>query len=178
MPEGEAVTESAAFAYQLLAILNAATCVGRAVAGRVADKFGRYNTTMIVSLLFCIASVLAFWLPDIVVPGVSNDALLVVPVVLFGFVGGSNVRLTPICLGRVCDTQEYGRYYASCFTVVSFGVLISLPIAGGLLDAVDEAGKGRSWGIAVFTGLSYVASFVCSVWVRIRFKGWDWRTIW
>ncbi|KAJ6168430.1 hypothetical protein N7497_001273 [Penicillium chrysogenum] len=48
----EALTGSSAFAYQLLAILNAASCVGRYVAGDMADRFGRYNT-MIVSLFFC-----------------------------------------------------------------------------------------------------------------------------
>ena len=54
-------TGSAAFAYQLLAIANAASCVGRYTAGDLADRFGRCNT-MIVSLSLCIISVLCFWL--------------------------------------------------------------------------------------------------------------------
>lgn len=173
----EAFTGSAAFAYQLLAILNAASCVGRYVAGDLADRFGRYNT-MIVSLFLCTVSVLCFWLPDILIPNLDNPALLVVFVLLFGFVSGSNVSLTPICLGQLCETPEYGRYYASCFTVVAFGVLASIPIAGSLLDAVKAAGKERYWGAALFTGLSYVASCLCFVWVRIKVKGWNWRTKW
>ena len=173
----EALTGSAAFAYQLLAILNAASCVGRLVAGEVADRYGRYNT-MIVSLLLCTVSVLCFWLPDILVPDLDNCGLLVVFVLLFGFVSGSNVSLTPICLGQLCETQEYGRYYASCFTVVAFGVLISIPIAGSLLDTVEAMGKERYWGAALFTGLSYVASFLCFAWVRVKAKGWDWRIKW
>ena len=173
----EAFTGSAAFAYQLLAILNAASCVGRYAAGDLADRFGRYNT-MIVSLFLCTVSVLCFWLVDILVPNLDNDALLIVFVLLFGFVSGSNVSLTPICLGQLCETQEYGRYYASCFTVVAFGVLVSIPIAGSLLDAVEATGKERYWGAALFAGLSYVASFLCFVWVRIKVKGWNWRTKW
>ncbi|RMJ28563.1 Sugar and other transporter [Aspergillus sp. HF37] len=173
----DALTGSAAFAYQLLAILNAASCVGRYVAGDLADRFGRYNT-MIASLFLCTVSVLCFWLPDIVVSDLDNDALLVVFVVSFGFLSGSNVSLTPICLGQLCETQDYGRYYASCFTVVSFGVLASLPIAGSLLDAVDATGKQRYWGTALFAGLSYVAAFLSFLWVRIRVKGWDWKTKW
>ncbi|MCJ1383874.1 hypothetical protein MMC17_006988 [Xylographa soralifera] len=94
----EALTGSAAFAYQLLAILNASSCVGRYAAGDLADRFGRYNT-MIVSLFLCTLSVLCFWLVDILVPNLDNDALLIVFVLLFGFVSGSNVSLTPICLG-------------------------------------------------------------------------------
>ncbi|KAL2821291.1 MFS general substrate transporter [Aspergillus cavernicola] len=175
----EALTGSAAFAYQLLAILNAASCVGRYVAGDLADRFGRYNT-MIISLLLCTISVLCFWLPDITVSNLNNNnnALLIVFIVLFGFCSGSNVSLTPICLGQLCETQEYGRYYASCFTVVAFGVLASIPIAGGLLNAVDATGKKRYWGAAVFAGLSYVVAFLCFLWVRIRVKGWNWRIKW
>ncbi|RAL02643.1 MFS general substrate transporter [Aspergillus ibericus CBS 121593] len=177
LPQDEALTGSAAFAYQLLAILNAASCVGRYVAGDLADRFGRYNT-MIASLFFCTVSVLCFWLPDILVPDLSSTALFVVFVTLFGFFSGSNVSLTPICLGQLCDTQEYGRYYASCFTVVAFGVLASLPIGGGLLDAVTASGKERYRGTALFAGLSYVGALLSFLWVRIRVKGWGWRTKW
>ncbi|KAL3479831.1 MFS general substrate transporter [Aspergillus californicus] len=173
----QALTGSAALAYQLLAVLNASSCVGRYVAGDLADRFGRYNT-MIISLLLCTISVCCFWLPDILVPDLDNEVLLIVFIVLFGFCSGSNVSLTPICLGQLCGTQEYGRYYASCFTVVAFGVLASIPIAGGLLDAVGGTGKERYWGAAVFAGLSYVVAFLCFVWVRVRVKGWDWRVRW
>ncbi|CRG82840.1 Riboflavin transporter MCH5 [Talaromyces islandicus] len=168
------LTGSAAFAYQLLAILNAASCVGRYVAGDLADRFGRYNT-IIVSLLLCTVSVLCFWLADmLVVPALQNDALLIVFILIFGFFSGSNVSLTPICLGQLCETHDYGRYYASCYTVVAFGVLASIPIAGSLLDAVEATGREKYWGVAVFAGLSYVGALLCFVWVRVRVKGWNW----
>ncbi|KAB8243566.1 major facilitator superfamily domain-containing protein [Aspergillus flavus] len=177
LSQEKALTGSAAFAYQLLAILNAASCVGRYVAGDLADRFGRYNT-MIVSLFLCTVSVLCFWLPDIVISDLDNPALLIVFIILFGFCSGSNTSLTPICLGQLCETHDYGRYYASCFTVVSFGVLASIPIAGSLLNAVDATGKAKYWGTALFAGLSYVASLLCFLWVRIKVKGWDWRIKW
>lgn len=173
----EALMGSAAFAYQLLAILNAASCVGRYAAGDLADRFGRYNT-MIVSLSVCTVSVLCFWLVDILIPNLDNDGLLVIFVLLFGFVSGSNVSLTPICLGQLCEIHEYGRYYASCFTVVAFGVLVSIPIAGSLLDVVEATGKEKYWSVALFAGLGYVASCLCFIWVRIKIKGWNWRIKW
>ncbi|OQD94063.1 hypothetical protein PENSOL_c028G07857 [Penicillium solitum] len=89
LSDEEALTGSSAFAYQLLAILNSASCVGRYVAGDMADRFGRYNT-MIVSLFFCTVSVLGFWLPDILAPDLDSYALLVVFILLFGFCSGSN----------------------------------------------------------------------------------------
>jgi MFS family permease len=179
LSDADALTAGAAgFAYQLLAVLNGASCVGRAVTGEFGDRVGRYNA-MIVSLFLCTCSVLAFWLPDILIPDLgSNNALLVIFVALFGFVSGANVSLTPICLGQLCETWDYGRYYASCYTAVGFGVLVSIPIAGSLISAVEAAGKERYWAVAVFTGASYVASFLCFVWVRVKVKGWDWRTKW
>ncbi|KAJ5716764.1 major facilitator superfamily domain-containing protein [Penicillium malachiteum] len=177
LSQEEVITGSAAFAYQLLTILNAASCGGRYIAGDLADRFGRYNTR-IVSLFFCIVSILGFWLPDIALPGIKNDALLIIFVVLFGFFSGSNISLLPICLGQLCETQDYGRYYASCFTVVSFGVLASLPIAGDLLNAVSVIRKERYWGLALFAGLNYVLAFLCFLCVRIRINGCDWRTVW
>jgi MFS family permease len=177
---GKLTGTTTSFSYQLLAILNAASCVGRLTSGALGDRFGHYNT-MIFSLFLCACSVLALWIPDILAPDLSSPALLIVFVILFGFVSGSNVSLTPICLGQLCDIRDYGRYYASCYTVVAFGVLGSLPAAGGILDACggqDVQGKRRYWGVAVFTGLSYVLALSCFVWVRVRVVGWGWRTKW
>ena len=45
--------------------------------------------------------------------------------------------------------------------MVSFGVLASIPIAGGLLDAVEGTGKEKYWGVALFAqlcGRSFVFS--------------------
>ena len=171
------LTGSASFAYQLLAISNASSCVGRLLAGYVSDRLGRYNT-MIISLFLCTVSVLCFWLPDILIPDVRNVGLVVVFVMLFGCVSGSNVSLLPVCIGQLCETQEFGRYYATCYTVVAFGVLVSIPMAGALLDAVDEPGKEKFWGVAVFTGLCYAAATLCFVGVRLRVKGSSWKTKW
>lgn len=133
---------------------------------------------MIVSLLLCAISVLCLWLTDIMIPGLESEGLLVAFVILFGFQSGSNESLTPICLGQLCDTEDYGRYYASCFTIVAFGVLASLPIAGSLLSATRATRKEKYSGAAVFTRLSYVVALLCFVWVKVKLKGWSWRIKW
>jgi MFS family permease len=162
------------------AILNASSCFGRLTSGSLGDRFGHYNT-MILSLFLCAISVFALWLPDILgAESTSSPALLITFVILFGFVSGSNVSLTPICLGQLCEITDYGRYYASCYTVVAFGVLFSLPAAGGILDACGDGdeGKRRYWGVGVFTGLSYVVALSCFIWLRIQVKGRNWRSKW
>lgn len=173
----ETLTGKAAFAYQLLAIFNAASCVGRCVVGDLGDRFGRYNS-MIVSMFLSLLSLLCFFLVDVLVAGLRNVAFLVVFVVLFGFVSGTSISLTPICLGQLCETRDFGRYYASCYTVVAFGCLTSVPIAGRLLDAIEVDGKERYRGVVTFTASSYLLALLCFIWVRVRIQGWDWRTKW
>ncbi|KAI0410814.1 major facilitator superfamily domain-containing protein [Xylaria grammica] len=162
LPGDKTLSGDAAFAYQLLAITNGSSCFGRYVAGALGDRFGRYNT-LIVSLFFCLASVTGFWLPDVLAPQFNSIALLILFTILFGF---------------LCQIQDYGKYYATCYTVCSFGCLISIPIAGSLLDATGAVGKRGYCGAVVYTAGSYLAALLCIIWVRLRMKGWDWRVKW
>lgn len=176
LSDGEAVSGAAAFAYQLLAILNAVSCFGRYLIGYIADRMGRYNT-MIVSNLICLVSVMTLWLPDALADTPPNKFLLIWFVVVFGFASGSNISLMPVCVGQLCATEDYGRYYASAYSVASIGCLTGIPIAGNLITAT-EGGRRGFWGVIAFTGLSYVSAFACFLWVRIRVKGLNMRTIW
>ncbi|KAL8766140.1 MAG: hypothetical protein Q9209_006980 [Squamulea sp. 1 TL-2023] len=85
------------FSYQLLAVLNAGSVFGRVVPGYVADRLGRFNT-MIATVALCLISTLGIWLN---VGG--NIAGLCVFGALFGFASGSNISLTPVCVGQLCE---------------------------------------------------------------------------
>ena len=101
--------------YQLLAILNAGSFFGRWIPGYVADKIGRFNT-VIITLVLSLVSTLAIWLPaDKSIP------MTVVYAAVFGFASGSNISLTPPCLGQLCNTEDYGKYYSLCYMIVSIG---------------------------------------------------------
>jgi MFS family permease len=164
---------SPAFSYQLLAIFNAGSCIGRWVPGFLADKLGRFNS-MIAALAICSATSLTFWLPaSLLTPTTSSEAaaikaLSIVYAVIFGFASGSNISLTPVCVGQLCDTSQYGRYYATCYTVVSFSTLTGIPIAGSLIQAAG----GAYWGIVVWTALCYIVASGCFVWSRALRVGW------
>lgn len=87
---------------------------GRWIPGLVADRLGRFNT-LIVTVTVCTILPFALWLQ------VGNsEALLVLFSVLFGFWSACDTSLTPPCLGQLCDTKDYGRYYAGAFAVSSF----------------------------------------------------------
>jgi MFS family permease len=164
---------SPAFSYQLIAILNAGSCLGRWAPGYVGDKLGRFNS-MIAALVLCTATSITLWLPaSVLSPSTPNEALTVkalsiVYALIFGFASGSNISLTPVCVGQLCDTNEYGRYYATCYTIVSFGTLTGIPIAGSLISATG----GHYWGVVVWTILCYLVSLVCFIWSRAEMVGW------
>lgn len=159
------------FSYQMIAILSAGSVFGRYLPGILADRIGRFNT-MIMMLFLCLVTVLGLWFPaadsGAIVP------LVVVYAVIFGFASGSNISLTPTCVGQLCKTSEYGRYYATCYTVVSFATLIGVPIAGQLIEVCG----GKYWGLILFTALSYVASLACFIVVRVRTIGWSLTAVW
>lgn len=106
---------STELSYQMLAILNAGSFFGRGIPGFFADYFGRFNT-LIVTVALCLVCNACLWLP-------AGDILplIIVYSAVFGFASGSNISLTPVCIGQLCKTEHYGRYYATSYTVVSFG---------------------------------------------------------
>lgn len=155
---------SQSFSYDVIAILNAASIPGRFIPGLLADKWGRYNT-MIATLLLCVIVNLCVWLPGSTIANLSaasTVALVVVFAVLFGFASGSNLGLVGPCVGQLCETKDYGRYFATSYTLVSFATLVGIPIAGNLIETT----KGMYWGLIVFTSLGYAASAVCFTIVR------------
>ncbi|KAL8721070.1 MAG: hypothetical protein Q9225_002181 [Loekoesia sp. 1 TL-2023] len=177
---------SPTFSYQLLAVLNAGSVFGRAIPGYVADRLGRFNT-MIATVALCLVSVLGIWLNV----GGSIAGLCVFGV-LFGFASGSNISLTPVCVGQLCEPEVFGRWYGTCYTIVSIGYalrvrllsvftlinyvarcLTGIPIAGQILS-VD---KGDYWGLIVFTGISYAAGLICFTTARVLNVGWSLRAI-
>lgn len=151
------------FAYQLLAILNVGSCLGRYLPGLVADRLGYFNA-MVCTIFLCFVSVLALWLP-----AGGSIPLIVVFALVFGFASGTGISLTPVCVGKLCRIENYGRYYATCYTLVSFGSLTGIPIAGQLVSACG----GRYWGLIVFTGCSYGASLGAFVLARGLGGGWE-----
>lgn len=172
-----------AFSYQLIAIFNAGSCIGRWVPGLLADRLGRFNC-IIGAVAVCAMTSLAFWLPAaMLAPAVDHipttagtastiKTLSIVYSVVFGFASGSNISLTPVCVGQLCDTSQFGRYYATCYTVVSFSTLTGVPIAGTILGGTP---RGRYWGVVIWTTACYIAALFLFIWSRSYHVGWKLR---
>lgn len=151
------------FSFQILTVLNAGSVFGRILPGYWADRMGPFNAN-ILSVILSIISILAVWLPA----GKTTPGLVIFAI-LFGFASGSNISLIPVAIGRLCRTQEYGRYYATCYTIVSLACLIGIPIAGKILLACG----GDYWGLIVFSGLVYAASLVMFAAAKVQAVGWN-----
>ena len=86
---------STKLSYQLLAVLNAGSFFGRLLPGYLAYWMGRFNT-LIVTIALCLICNACLWMP-------AGDSIpsLIVYCCLFGFASGSNISLTPVCIGQL-----------------------------------------------------------------------------
>ncbi|KAK1768799.1 riboflavin transporter MCH5 [Phialemonium atrogriseum] len=150
------------FSLRLPTILNAGSFVGRILPGWYADKIGPFNAN-IISIVISIIACFGIWLP-----AGHTTAGVVIFSLLFGFTSGSNISLIPVSIGRLCKTQDYGRYYATCYTIVSIACLIGIPIGGKILNAND----GEYWGLIVTTGVIYCVSLVAFIAAKVAAVGW------
>lgn len=71
-------------------------------------------------------------------------------------------------MGQMCKTENYGRYFSTCWSIVAFGTLSGLPIAGQIL----VASGGEYWGLITFAGLSYTAAMGLLIAARVLKVGW------
>ncbi|OAQ96476.1 hypothetical protein LLEC1_07279 [Akanthomyces lecanii] len=154
---------SQAYAYHLIPIMNAGSVVGRSLPGYYADVIGAFNTCLL-SVLLSLVACLCVWLPL----GHTSPGIIIFSV-LFGFASGTGIAIAPVCIGRMCKTQEYGRYYATTYTVVSFACLIGIPIAGSIV----QANGGEYQQLIIFTGCIYVGSAAFLIWAKAAKLGWQ-----
>lgn len=159
-----------ALSYQLQSILNAGSFFGRWAPGLLADKIGRFNT-MILMITLCLVTTVMLWLPAALAHSpIAIEGLIIAFALLFGFASGSNITLGPVCAGQLCRTEDYGRYFATCFTVVGIGTLFGIPIAGEILIRCG----GSYVGLIAFGGACYASGLIFFIWARIRAVGWGW----
>ncbi|KAI5458696.1 oxalate/formate antiporter [Mariannaea sp. PMI_226] len=137
-------------AYMLNALMNAGAVPGRALPGYVADRIGVVNT-MCITAFTCMALIFSIWLT-----ADGNRAMTTSFAVLYGFWSGASISLAPVCIGKVCKTEDYGKRSGTAYTLASFGTLIGIPLAGALIGGED----GSYRNLIIFAGVAYFAAFV------------------
>jgi len=147
----------------LLPIMNAASIVGRITPGFVADRLGRFNVMIFISLLSA-AITLALWIPG------KSDGALIAFAVLFGFSSGGFIGLFPTLIAQISDIRQIGVRTGTAFAVLSVGALTGAPIAG----AITTAQKGDFLGLQLFCGLCMGLAGVVFYAARYVQVGWGW----
>lgn len=149
-----------------LTVLNSMSLLGRIVPGFLADQMGRFNMLLFLALvtLIVMASV---WIPF----GAHGEATLYAVVAIYGFGSGGWVSLAPVCAGQLCRTEEYGRFYGTIYSVAAFGVLITVPVGGELLQSTTPQALVGFYAAVLLTGLICVAM---SRWALLDWK-WKWK---
>jgi MFS family permease len=102
--------------------ISSGSALGRYSAGHLSDTLGRFNT-LLIKTLFAVLIIFTTWLPIPVIPSdsvASRLGLLYTFAILFGFGSGSIISLAPVCFGQLCKVEDYGRYYGTAYSVVSF----------------------------------------------------------
>jgi MFS family permease len=77
-----------------------------------------------------------------------------------------------VCIGQLCNVENYGRYYSTCFSIVSLGCLTGVPIAGKILDI----GNGNYRWLILFVGVCYTGGLVAFLVARVMATGWKLKT--
>ncbi|KAI8943664.1 hypothetical protein NX059_001648 [Plenodomus lindquistii] len=147
----------------VLAILNAASIFGRGLPGPVADKFGRFNVTIVCSAV-CTIAIFCLWLNV-----GSSVAGLIAFAIIYGFFSGPAYSLTPVCVAQLCRTEDYASRYGTAYGIVSLATLAGVPLSGTILGA----GRGNNYdALILFCGVTYTVSTALFVVARGISKGW------
>lgn len=134
---------------------------GRILPGIAADKLGKFNTMIGVTLLSSIVT-LAVW-----IPARSSPAAIVVFTALFGFASGGFISLITALIAQVSDIRQIGVRTGTGMAFMSFGALTGSPIAG----AIVQSQGGGYLGLQLFCGLCMLTSVVIFAVARARLVG-------
>jgi MFS family permease len=180
----------AGFGASLLAVSNAVNSVSRVGMGWVGDRVGRQNT-LILTVCFCVISVLGFWLGSIAREG--NRVLWVLFVVFYGVAGGGYNALFPTvsshisrsdrnlaeCLQTVAEVfglQAYASVNGFMYFIRGLGTMTGSPVGGVMLG---ESKLGNYTNVVWFDAALLAGATFCVVGVRfcdaVEKRAWAWK---
>ena len=133
---------------------------GRTVPNAIADKVGRYNVMIVMSLLTSIV-ILAIWIP------VTNNVGLIWFAVLFGIASGAGIGLTPVLVHSLSPIKDIGVRSGTVFAVGSIAALTGSPIGGQIIN--DSHYTFRN--CQIFAGVSCFIGFSLFVATRVKVGG-------
>lgn len=141
--------------YALITATNAVGILGRYIPGYIADRhLGRFNVVIITVLLAGLSN-LIIWLPF----GGHVGALWAY-VCIYGFATGSILSLTPVCVGQISRTEDFGKRYSTAYFLQAIITIPVLPIAGAIINKGTPAEYNK---FIIFVSILMLAGSACYI---------------
>ncbi|KAJ2973369.1 hypothetical protein NQ176_g6650 [Zarea fungicola] len=145
--------------FYLLAMINAASTLGRVTPNFLADRYGPLN---ILFPAAAISSIMAFCLI-----AVDSTAGVIVLAILYGFFSGGFVSLPAVVVAFLTkDFSTLGTRLGMFFAIVSLGLLLGTPVGGAILS-----GAGSYHGVQAFCGACLALCSILVLWIRLLRSG-------
>ncbi|AET37811.1 Mch4p Ecym_2054 [Eremothecium cymbalariae DBVPG len=146
---------SESMSYTLLTVINAGGIFGRYIPGYLADTyFGRFNVVIFTSIFAAIVN-LCMWLPF-----GNHSTVMWVYAVIYGFLIGSVFSLTPVCIGQICKTSDFGKKYSTAYLLTAAMTLPIIPIGGAI---IGEGTIQNYNNFIIFTSMLMLAGGLCYI---------------
>lgn len=144
---------SQSVSYALITANNALGILGRYVPAYLADKcLGRFNVSIITVAMAAVFN-FVIWLPF----GGHIGALWAYTC-LYGFTTGSILSLTPVCIGQISSTQDFGKRYSTAYFLQALITLPVLPIGGAIVGKGSIANYNK---FIIFVSVLMAAGASC-----------------
>ncbi|PWN47661.1 MFS general substrate transporter [Violaceomyces palustris] len=151
--------------YSLTAV-NGGSLLGRLLTSLFCDRFGKYNTLLVSSLLSSVIC-LAFWLPLGLLPDGSNQVLAAIMCfgLIFGLANGAFFSASLPALASITPLTHLGTRAGMLYTLLTIPSLIGTPISGAFLSKED---LGHFDHLIIWSGVTQLCGFVAFALARIK----------
>ncbi|KAK1965013.1 major facilitator superfamily transporter [Colletotrichum sublineola] len=133
--------------FNLIAILNGGSFLGRITTGMVGDRLGHLNVLITMIFITIVITGIIF------VPfGTKHIGALYTFAALWGYGSGSFLSGTPACVAKTCEPKDYGRYIGTMNFLVSFSLLVTVPVGGEMLESMGGTALSGFYLAVLFLG--------------------------
>ncbi|THU83985.1 MFS general substrate transporter [Dendrothele bispora CBS 962.96] len=140
-------------AFDLVAISNALSALGRLSGGIYALKYGAINAMIIFTSVAAVVTYI--W------PFVTGHAGYVVVICLYGLSSGAFVGLFPVPVAALGDLSDFGSRAGLQMTLMALGALAGPPISGAILHQHNDFGP-----VGIYAGSTIILSVLLMVLTR------------
>lgn len=153
------VSFTPAMATHMVAIMNAASMVGRLVSGPLADRYGRFNVLTCFGFASFLSLVLFWPLPGLTLTKAGVVALSIT----YGLASGGSIATVASCVAQI-SPKNAGAKLGLMWTLAAPGTLVGPVISTALVSKMD----GKYTALALWAaGTTLVGSLIIA---KVRFN--------